>query len=141
MKNLFLFFCLLNTNNTLQGLGHATRAVLIIKTLLEQGHDVALNTLVPRLFIFQSLLQEFYPQNELKKGNLSIRQSPLLDPGVAQLDAFSMDSLKSFQNLNQFLSRVLEEHIRQESDWLLQEKVDLVCLDAPFGPAKAAKVN
>lgn len=70
----------------------------------------------------------------------SLRSARLLDRGIIQADPFTIHVQDSFKNLSEFLSSpLLAKDIQDEAKWLLSNSVQIVYLDAPFGPILAAK--
>ncbi|KND01433.1 uncharacterized protein SPPG_03238 [Spizellomyces punctatus DAOM BR117] len=111
------------------GFGHATRATVTIKALLCKGHAVIITTSAPR-FIFDDLLTT-YPQ-------CTVRNIATLDPGVIQKDPVTVDVEKTMVQLRSFLDG-MNDVASQEAAWMAEAKLDIVCLDAPFLPARVAK--
>jgi hypothetical protein len=64
----------------------------------------------------------------------------VLDAGVVQADAVTVDVERSFHLLNLFLQD-LEDKVMEEIVWLQNCSVDAVIIDAPFAPLVAAKVR
>ncbi|KAJ3319126.1 hypothetical protein HDV06_006685 [Boothiomyces sp. JEL0866] len=111
------------------GLGHATRCYAIIQELLKQGHRVTVVT-ARELFIFNDL-KSIYPY-------IQTRSSAIIDPGVIQSDAVTIDLEKTWQAQADYHITV-HKLIELESQWLQSIKPDICFLDATPYPAKACK--
>ncbi len=99
-------------------------------TLLSRQHQVVINTLAPK-FIFQDELLD-----------CDYRHSPLLDPGLIHKDAFTINVEQSLKQISEFLKEKNQKDVIQaEIEWLQSERIECVCLDAPFLPALAGKVG
>ncbi|TPX56364.1 undecaprenyldiphospho-muramoylpentapeptide beta-N-acetylglucosaminyltransferase [Powellomyces hirtus] len=112
------------------GFGHATRATVTIHRLLTLGHRVTIISSTPT-FIYQDLLSTF-------PHTCALRNIATLDPGVAQKDAVTVDVDVTMDRLRTFLDG-MEGVAQQEAEWMRGEGLDVVCLDAPFLPARVAK--
>ncbi|KAI8818969.1 uncharacterized protein EV422DRAFT_536119 [Fimicolochytrium jonesii] len=111
------------------GFGHATRATVTIRYLLELGHYVTIVSSAPS-FIFLGLLEEYL--------SCTLRSIATLDPGVVQRDPVTVDVDETMRQLELFLESA-ETVKEQEAVWMENERLDVVCLDAPFLPAVVAK--
>jgi len=60
------------------------------------------------------------------------------DVGVLQRDPMIVDVDKSLAALDQFMENI-EDRIEIEKTWLSSSGIDLVAVDAPFMPCRAAK--
>ncbi|KAJ3162287.1 hypothetical protein HDU86_004767 [Geranomyces michiganensis] len=112
------------------GFGHATRAHVTIRRLLALGHHVTITSSVPT-FIFRDLL-------DIYAKSCQLREIGTLDPGVVQRDAVTVDVEVTMAKLSSFLDG-MEDVARKEVEWLKSQAIDVVCLDAPFLPARVAK--
>ncbi|KAJ3113427.1 protein disulfide-isomerase precursor [Phlyctochytrium bullatum] len=115
-----------------------------------RGHSVWIVTTAPER-LFTELIEEFPRQvffrNSVTPLNGFYPQSPpplcplpMVDPGVIQSDAVSVDVDRSFEVLHEFLGTA-DEVVERESLWLNACNVNCVLLDASFLPAVAAKRN
>ncbi|KAJ3269875.1 hypothetical protein HDV01_000837 [Terramyces sp. JEL0728] len=111
------------------GLGHATRCYAIIEEILRQGHRVTVVT-ARDLFIFNDL-KSIYPC-------LHTRCSGIIDPGVIQSDAVTIDLEKTWQAQIDYHTIVCKL-IESESKWLESIRPNICFLDATPYPAKACK--
>lgn len=57
-----------------------------------------------------------------------------------QKDPVTVDVRKTMQQLEAFLEG-MESVADHEITWMIDERLDVVCLDAPFLPARIAKVR
>ncbi|KAJ3172764.1 hypothetical protein HDU87_007852 [Geranomyces variabilis] len=112
------------------GFGHATRAHVTIRRLLSLGHHVTITSSVPS-FIFRDLLSRH-------SNTCELREVGTLDPGVVQRDAVTVDVEVTMERLSAFLDG-MDTVARKEVEWLKSQSFDVVCLDAPFLPARVAK--
>jgi UDP-N-acetylglucosamine transferase subunit ALG13 len=97
---------------------------------------VILEKLVPN---FQTYIKSEIPASYFHlylNGDFSPIPSSV-DVGCIQEDFIGIDSEKTFQRLEEFFSRS-EKLIEQETQWLKQNKVDLILSDASSLPLKAA---
>ncbi|KAJ3208743.1 hypothetical protein HK099_008652 [Clydaea vesicula] len=111
------------------GFGHSTRAYAAIKCLLKKGHSVTISTIAPS-FIFQDLLRHFPDTCTLRPASL--------DPGVVQSDAVTVDKAETLKELRAFMLSIKELETA-ETEYILNLKPDIICLDASFLPAKIAQ--
>ncbi|KAI9098789.1 hypothetical protein DFS34DRAFT_649493 [Phlyctochytrium arcticum] len=112
--------------------GHATRATVVICELLSRGHSLIIITSAPAT-LFSSLLKSYPTTCHLRPP------SQILDPGVVQEDAVTVDGEATLKELRVFFGEGVEGLISEEEQWMRNERVDVVCLDASFLPAVAAK--
>jgi L-arabinokinase len=58
----------------------------------------------------------------------------IFEPTVVQPKAYDVDRLATFNNLHSFLTQQRHPVIDQERQWLTDQHVDCVLIDAPFLP-------
>lgn len=111
------------------GLGHATRSYPIIESLLQKGFRITL-VCSRSLFVF----------DDLQSPNFDFRISDIVDPGVIQSDAVTLDCEQTFKKQREYWKSstwILEA----ETKWLRSLNPCLALLDAPPYPALACKVS
>ncbi|CAG8491457.1 3373_t:CDS:2 [Diversispora eburnea] len=112
------------------GFGHATRVVQVASEILSlsRKHTLYIISNAPR-FIFQGAI------------NLGAKyRHALIDAGVQQPRAYTVDRHKTIDDLKTFLEN-RPEMIDRETAWLKEVKADIVLSDAPFLPCAAASVT
>ncbi|KAG9307290.1 hypothetical protein G9A89_017118 [Geosiphon pyriformis] len=109
------------------GFGHATRVVQIATKLLAlpRHHKLYIISNAPK-FIFNSAISVG-----------AIYRHALIDAGVNQPLAYTVDRCQTIKNLQTFLSK-RQDLLDQEVNWLREVKADIVLSDAPFLPCAAA---
>ncbi|KAI9333183.1 hypothetical protein DFJ73DRAFT_51455 [Zopfochytrium polystomum] len=112
------------------GFGHSTRAYVTIASLADRGHSITIITGAP-----PSLFADLIAKHP---SLLHLRKSAVIDPGIIQSDAVSVDSARSLQACEAYLE-TWQELAEDEERWLRDEKIECVLLDSPFVPAVAAK--
>ncbi|KAI9326836.1 hypothetical protein BDR26DRAFT_1013063 [Obelidium mucronatum] len=112
------------------GLGHATRAIVSVEELVRRGHYVTVVAANGQLF--SPLVAKYAGQVQLRIDH------DVIDPGVAQKDAVSVDIDKSILQMFEFL-KTHKQRVESEIEWLKNREVDVILLDAPPIPAAAAK--
>ncbi|KAJ3369037.1 hypothetical protein HDU91_000148 [Kappamyces sp. JEL0680] len=70
---------------------------------------------------------------------LQLRASSILDPGISQADAITVDSETTWANLELYHAEKLSQALADEADFLLANKPDLAFIDAPPFPALACQ--
>ncbi len=70
---------------------------------------------------------------------MTIRQSPILDPGVVQTDALTIDKEETWNTILGFYQKS-SNFVEDESRFLIESRADCVLADAPPFPIKAARV-
>jgi hypothetical protein len=105
------------------GYGHSVRTSLVTEKLLEMGVSVTIIASTPS-FLFENCLQ---------RSNFKFRavQSWKLDPGVVQQDAIKVDIHETQKRLAEFMLHV-DKRVDEETQWLKDEQIDIVCSDATF---------
>ncbi|KAI9141429.1 hypothetical protein BKA69DRAFT_410058 [Paraphysoderma sedebokerense] len=111
------------------GFGHATRALQLCVRLLSSSHvsKIWIISAAPE-FIFKSVL-----------SNRCIYRNRLIDSGVIQTDAVTVDPDKSFEDLR-YVMENKDTYISEEMDFLKKNDVSLVLTDASYIPIRAAKL-
>ncbi|POV96381.1 hypothetical protein PSTT_15689 [Puccinia striiformis] len=135
IKNLFEVSTVLMTNDgpsyhfayycSGHGFGHATRVVAITAGLISRRHRVSIVSSASECRVKDSHAQASY-------------RFAIFEPTVVQPKAYDVDRLATFNNLHTFLSHQRQSVIEQEREWLLEQRVDCVIIDAPFLPCAAA---
>ncbi|KXS18902.1 hypothetical protein M427DRAFT_179214 [Gonapodya prolifera JEL478] len=118
------------------GFGHATRSVISVRALLDYGYRVTVTSTAPA-FLFSDVVRDF-------PHSFTFRVMQV-DTGVLQRDAVTVDRTGTIARLEEFLSPggVAERFLESEPNWLRDNAVDVVCVDAPYTPlcaARAAKI-
>ncbi|KAI8894551.1 hypothetical protein BC833DRAFT_623845 [Globomyces pollinis-pini] len=104
------------------GFGHATRCFAILEQLLLIGHQVTIVTIKP-LFLFEEFHTKF-------PNLFQSRISNILDPGVIQSNAVTIDEPKTWIAQIDFLDKV-QPMIELEVEWLKTIKPNLAYIDIP----------
>ncbi|RUP47559.1 hypothetical protein BC936DRAFT_145589 [Jimgerdemannia flammicorona] len=109
------------------GWGHATRACQVIFDILRlpAGH---------RVYVVSNA-SEFIFRGVTDRG--AVYRHALIDAGVVQPLAYTVDREKTIENLTEFL-RHREEKLAREMVWLRSVGADCVLCDSPFLPCAAA---
>ncbi|PLW55119.1 hypothetical protein PCANC_05269 [Puccinia coronata f. sp. avenae] len=113
------------------GFGHATRVAAITAGLLSRGHRVSIVSSAPEK-VFDSVLGRPPPT-----AQASYRFA-VFEPVVDQPKAYVVDRTTTFNNLHAFLTLQRLAVIEHERQWLLDQHVHCVLIDAPFLPCAAA---
>ncbi|KAH9447394.1 hypothetical protein Pst134EA_029432 [Puccinia striiformis f. sp. tritici] len=111
------------------GFGHATRVVAITAGLISRRHRVSIVSSASES-VFEDVVKDSHAQASYRFA--------IFEPTVVQPKAYDVDRLATFNNLHTFLSHQRQSVIEQEREWLLEQRVDCVIIDAPFLPCAAA---
>ncbi|XVF34169.1 hypothetical protein REPUB_Repub18cG0035300 [Reevesia pubescens] len=109
------------------GFGHATRAVEVVRNLIEAGHEVQVVTGAPD-FVFTS---------EIQSPRLFLRKL-VLDCGAVQADALTVDRLASLEKYSETAVQPRDSILATEVEWLNSIKADLVVSDVVPVACRAA---
>ncbi|POV96322.1 hypothetical protein PSHT_15196 [Puccinia striiformis] len=112
------------------GFGHATRVVAITAGLISRRHRVSIVSSASES-VFEDVVKDSHAQASYRFA--------IFEPTVVQPKAYDVDRLATFNNLHTFLSHQRQSVIEQEREWLLEQRVDCVIIDAPFLPCTEVK--
>lgn len=112
------------------GFGHATRVTAMTAGLLSRRHRVSIVSSAPEA-VFEAVLHGSSAQASYRFA--------IFEPTVVQPKAYDVDRLATFNNLHSFLTQQRHPVIDQERQWLTDQHVDCVLIDAPFLPCTAAR--
>ena len=108
------------------GYGHAARSTVLLQKLVP-NYDIQIKTTIPKKFFTECL----------GKDILWIRQN--VDVGCIQKNYSDVDAERTFKQYRHFL-RNHSKRLRDESNWLIENNIDLVISDIASFPLKAAKI-
>jgi L-arabinokinase len=118
---------------TPHGLGHASRALEIIRSLLARGHNVLLASGATVGMFFHHQLS----RNETARFTF---RKVVLDSGALQPHAFTVDMSASLQQYWQLADGDMrEERLQTEEAWLLGNRIDVVVSDVVPLPCRASR--
>ena len=118
------------------GLGHATRSLGVIKSLLKRKYSVYIVSALEPSFFIQNITEEYNTE-----GNF-VCEKRCLDTGAIQSDALTIDVKSSLEKYYNTIYTKRDELIAFEVDYLSRNSVNLVLSDAtPLAFAAAAKAG